>query len=81
MEITGDEMYEEPAVTKDQLMGEILAAYPQAAIPLMGCGMGCVHCPSAQAESLEEAAMVHGLDADEVCSFVNDWLASHKDEA
>ena len=80
MEITGNEMYEE-FVSKEQVMGDILRAYPQAAIPLMGCGMGCVHCPSAQGETLEEAAMVHGLDANEVCAFVNDWLAAHPEQA
>ena len=61
-------------VTKDMVMGDIIRTYPAAAYALMGCGMGCVACPSAAGESLENAAAVHGLDADEVCAFVNDWL-------
>ena len=61
-------------VTKDMLISEIIGKFPPAAYALMGCGMGCVHCGAAQGESLAEAAMVHGLDADEVCAFVNEWL-------
>lgn len=30
----------------------------------MEAGMHCLGCPSAQGESLEEAAMVHGMDID-----------------
>lgn len=31
---------------------------------LMEAGMHCLGCPSAQGESLEEAAMVHGIDVE-----------------
>ncbi len=61
-------------VTKDMIIGDILDKYPPAAYALMGCGMGCMHCGAARGESLEDAAVVHGLDADEVCAFVNEWL-------
>ena len=33
--------------------------------------MHCLGCPSAQAETLEEAAMVHGLDADLLVEKIN----------
>lgn len=49
-------------ITKDTLIGELLRVHPEKAQILMGFGMGCVGCPSAQMESLEEAAMVHGMD-------------------
>lgn len=51
-------------ITKDTLIGELLRNKPEAAETLMTFGMGCVGCPSSQMESLEEAAMVHGLDLD-----------------
>ena len=48
---------------------------PQAsAVASMASGLGCVGCPSAQGETLEQAAMVHGLNADEVLANVNDWI-------
>ncbi len=49
-------------ITKDMTIGEILRANPNVAPILMEAGMHCLGCPSAQGESLEEAAMVHGMD-------------------
>lgn len=51
-------------ITKDMTIGEILRANPNVAPVLMAAGMHCLGCPSAQGESLEEAAMVHGIDVD-----------------
>lgn len=53
-------------ITKEMTIGEILRQAPEAAPVLLQAGMHCLGCPSAQAESLEEAAMVHGLDVDEI---------------
>jgi hybrid cluster-associated redox disulfide protein len=35
---------------------------PEAVEILMNFGMGCIGCPASQAESIEQAAMVHGID-------------------
>lgn len=51
-------------ITKEMTIGEILRTNPNVAPILMGAGMHCLGCPSAQGESLEEAAMVHGIDID-----------------
>ena len=51
-------------VTKEMTIGEILRVKPEVAPVLMEMGMPCLGCPSAQGESLEEAAMVHGMDID-----------------
>lgn len=51
-------------VTKEMTIGEILRVKPEVAPVLMEMGMHCLGCPSAQGESLEEAAMVHGMDID-----------------
>ena len=61
-------------VTKDMIMGDIILKYPSSVYALMASGLGCVGCPSAQGETLEQAAMVHGLNADEVLANVNDWI-------
>ena len=52
------------AITKDMTIGEILVNKPEVAPILMEAGMHCLGCPAAQGESLEEAAMVHGMDID-----------------
>lgn len=41
-------------------------AYPDIRNVLEDIGMHCVGCPSAQRETLEEAANVHGLDPDDL---------------
>ncbi|MGL5152115.1 MAG: DUF1858 domain-containing protein [Clostridium sp.] len=58
-------------ITKDMTIGEVLAANPQKAEVLMAFGMGCVGCPSAQAETIEEAAMVHGINLDALIEALN----------
>ena len=63
-------------VNKDMLIGEILQLDPNMAGVLMASGMHCVGCPSSAMESLEEACMVHGMDADQVLKRVNDYLAN-----
>ena len=61
-------------VTKDMQIGQLLKINPDIAYVLMRAGMHCVGCPSAQMETLEEAAMVHGLDAQALTSQINDFL-------
>lgn len=55
-------------VTKDMTIGEILRVKPEVAPVLMEIGMHCLGCPSAQGETLGEAAMVHGISIDELMS-------------
>ena len=63
-------------ITKEMTIGEILRTNPDVASILMEAGMHCLGCPSAQGESLEEAAMVHGLDCDELLQDIHDYLQS-----
>ena len=53
-------------VTSDMTIGEIIRQYPEVAPVLMEAGMHCLGCPSAQGESLEEAAMVHGMNIEDL---------------
>ena len=61
-------------ITKETTMGEMLAYDEKIAYILMQEGMHCIGCPSSQMESLEEAAMVHGLDVDVLVNQINDFL-------
>ena len=58
-------------VTKDMLIGELIRKKPEAIETLMSFGMGCVGCPASQMESVEEAAMVHGLDLSTLMTALN----------
>ena len=61
-------------VSKDMLIGQLLQIDANIAPILMRVGMHCLGCPSSQMESLEEAAMVHGLDVDVLVNQINDFL-------
>ena len=61
-------------VSKAMTIGEVLSVNPEIAPILMEVGMHCLGCPSAQGESLEEAAMVHGMDADLLVEKINAFL-------
>ena len=63
-------------ITKQTLIGEMLQMDMGIAAILMAAGMHCVGCPSSAMESLGEACMVHGMDADQVLKRVNDYLAN-----
>lgn len=49
-------------VTKDTMIGDLLQIDQNVAPLLLNIGMHCLGCPSSQMETIEEAAMVHGLD-------------------
>ena len=60
------------AVTKDMTIGQVLMESEKAPEILMGIGMHCLGCPASQGETIEEAAMVHGVDVDELVKMLND---------
>jgi hybrid cluster-associated redox disulfide protein len=64
------------AISKDTVIGQLLAMDQSYAAILMASGMGCVGCPSAQGETLEEAAFVHGMNVDELVAKLQEYEAS-----
>ena len=64
-------------VNKSTMIGELLTIDAEVAPILLNIGMHCLGCPGAQAETLEEAAMVHGLDGDLLVEKINAFLAAN----
>ena len=58
-------------ITKDMSIGEVVRIKENAPEILMSFGMGCIGCPSAQAESIEDAAKVHGLNLESLLEALN----------
>ncbi len=58
-------------ITKDMTIGEILRVSQEVVPVLLDAGIHCLGCPSAQAESLEDACLVHGIDADKLVEQLN----------
>ena len=63
-------------VTKDTTIGEVIQIDAGVIPILMGAGMHCVGCPSSAGETLEEAAMVHGIDPDMLVEEIQNYLQS-----
>ena len=61
-------------ISKDMIISDLIQVDPNIVAILMRAGMHCIGCPSAQGESLEEACMVHGIDADLLTEQINDYL-------
>lgn len=63
-------------ITKNMLIAEVIQKHPESVNTLMNFGMGCVMCPASQMESLEEAAMVHGMDINTLLDELNKAVAA-----
>lgn len=61
-------------VTKDTMIGDLLQIDQNVAPLLLNIGMHCLGCPSSQMETIEEAAMVHGLDPDDFVVEINTFI-------
>lgn len=62
-------------INKEMTIADIIGIDTGVIPILMEAGMHCVGCPSAQGESLEEAAMVHGMDIDALVEDINKYLS------
>ena len=58
-------------IKKTIRIGDLLEQYPDKADMLLEAGMHCLGCPASQAETLEEACEVHGIDVDELVQKLN----------
>ena len=63
-------------VTKATLIGDILDYDVQTAQFFFEIGMHCLGCPHSRGESIEDACLVHGTDADALVKKINEFLAS-----
>lgn len=62
-------------INKDMKIGEILDQAKELAPFFLEMGMHCLGCPSARNETVAQACMVHGVNADELVSKINAFLA------
>lgn len=65
-------------ITKDTMIGSLMVTNPEVAPVLMQIGMHCLGCPSAQHETVEEAAMVHGLEPELLVEKLNAFVEAQQ---
>lgn len=58
-------------INKNITIGELLEKAPEKAEVLLNAGMHCLGCPASQAETIEEACSVHGIDVEEIITALN----------
>ena len=55
---------------------DVLDAAPDSAVFFFEIGMHCLGCPASRGESIADACVVHGTDADELIEKINKFLES-----
>ena len=63
-------------VTRETIIGDILDMDQSTAPYFMEIGMHCLGCPASRGETVAEACMVHGVDADDLLAKVNEMIAA-----
>ena len=58
-------------ITKDMGIMEVVQQWPQTAEILMGFGMGCLGCVAAQFEDIEQGALAHCINVDDLMVALN----------
>lgn len=59
------------AITKNDIIGDVLDKHPETAQLFFSIGMHCLGCPASRGETIEEACAVHGADADQLVASLN----------
>lgn len=65
-------------ITKKITFSKLLKDYPEAAETLLKEGMHCLGCPMAQQETLEQGALMHGLDVNKIIEKINKKIKNEK---
>ena len=62
-------------IDKNMTVGDILDMDRDTAVYFLNMGMHCLGCPASRGETVEQACMVHGVDADALVKEINAYLA------
>lgn len=64
-------MASEKPITKDTPIAEAITICPDSSEIFEKHGMGCFACMAASAETIEEGALMHGIDVDDILRELN----------
>ena len=65
----------DPMITKNTTIGEVLNMDRGTAAVFFSFGMGCIGCPPTIGESIEMAAVTHGIDGEKLVDALNEYFA------
>lgn len=58
-------------ISKDMNIIEVVSKYPQAAQIFTNHGMGCFGCAAARFENIEQGAIAHGINVEDLMKDLN----------
>ena len=64
------------AITKDMTIQEVVENNPETIRVFLEHGLHCVGCSVARFENIEQGAMAHGIDVDNLMKDLNDKVTS-----
>ncbi len=64
-------------ITKNMTITEIVGKYPKTAEVMMGYGMHCFGCMAARFENLEQGALAHGINVENLINDLNTVIAKN----
>ena len=77
--LTQEVIFMAAKIEKTTIIGDVLDIAPETAPLFMAIGMHCLGCPSSRGETVEEACMVHGVDADAFLAQVNRFIEASEE--
>jgi hybrid cluster-associated redox disulfide protein len=69
-------MAEDNKITKEMTFGEVLKKYPQTVRTFFEYGMHCFGCHIAVSETIEQGALAHGVNVDQLMEDLNKLVSS-----
>jgi len=62
-------------ITKEMTIGEVVRRHPETVEVFTRYGMGCLGCPATQFENVEQGAIMHGIDVEQLINELNQVAA------
>ena len=59
------------AITKDMGILEVVQKYPDTVDVFVNSGIGCLGCAASHFKNIEQGAMAHGIDVDQLIKDLN----------
>jgi len=70
----------EKKITKDMTFGKVLKEYPQTVETFFKYGMHCFGCHLAVDETIEQGALAHGVEVDQLINDLNQKVSEESSE-
>jgi hybrid cluster-associated redox disulfide protein len=64
-------MQEQPVITAEMPIGDVVTQYPQTVHVFMQHGLGCIGCALARFENIRQGAQAHGINLEALVEDLN----------